>query len=722
MSVHGVRNFSRVCLAVGLAFAGFGVRAAGTNENRVLPAETWRSGALATQPFAFPSEDRLGALDQWLQNAAQRLGGAGLSVGFSLGDFQWMGSYGQRDAEKQLPVTPDTSFRIASVSKIMTAIAVLQQVERGTMQLDAPIQEYVPSFPMKRWPVRVRDLLGHLSGISHYRNCRRECFLQRHYTTEQSLALFQQWPLAFQPGEEYLYTSYGYNLLAAAVEKSAHLSFEKYLQRHIFQPAGMVASSLERNDPPAPEKARGYELVETGLRPSRPVNIASRFGGGAVRSTQRDMLRFGRALLTEKLLSDTMTAQMQQSMATTSGVLTDYGMGIGVFPQSGRYVLAHAGGQPETSTLFLLIPAEGLVVFLATNVEEQAAWLREVGEQVISNVLGDGSIRRQATGKDEIHALLARAYFRTMSHGVAWYTRFGALFTNDTGALLRAFQQLRSMTDEERIGIAIEDARQAESQADDPVGGRTYAVAGSFMASMVAQHFGANRLRTYVNDGPFQFALDYVQACGAMECPTGFQFPADMVDALTRWQENWASSHNNTIRNVEIKHIHNATDLIALLDASFRDKSIYPDLSHEILARMEAAERQGDTLQANAFLQIAQMYFSSSAKVALASGERWLKEGQFDQAKRSFRRWSELSSLTVEKQRKHLIGLRRAMARKGENPQAEALREILQHLIEAQNSQTPSQSGPPALAQPTRAESQPPPAASLSIPMEKRAP
>lgn len=643
-------------------------------------ADVWQGGPLSAHPLPFPDREKLAAIDRWLQEKAKHLQGAGLSVGFSIRDEEWMGSYGHRDVTKSLPVTPDTSFRIASVSKVMTAIAVLQEVERGRIKLDSNIRTYVPSFPRKKWPVRVRELLGHLGGISHYRNCRRECYLQTQHTTREALSLFQGWPLVSRPGEHYLYTSYGFNLLAAAVEKSAKTSFETYLRKNIFQRAGMSHSQLERNARPPREKARGYELLKSGLQPSRMVNISSRFGGGAVRSTQRDMLRFGRALLTGALLSRDTIAQMQRSMSTRSGVLTDYGMGIGVMPQSGRYVLAHAGGQPETSTYFLVIPAEGLVIFLATNAEEQAGWLRHLAEHLIAALVGDGSVRRQATGKDETDALAARAYFRTMSHGVAWFTRFGSLHSDTPGRLLDAFQHLNILLDEERIAFSPKQARADESRAADPVGGSTYVVAGSYMASVIAKHFGATRLRSYVSAGPFQFALDYVEACRALECPTGFELPAHIQEGLKRYQADWSSANTPTIRQLEIDDGMSATELRAMLEPAFAQKSMYPDLSAEILERMLGASRAGDDALAAEFLALAQRYYPNAAKVVFADAEQKVRAGNLALAKQGFLHWERLSTQPAEKKQKRLKQLKRALRKEGLHREAEGLESIWPHL------------------------------------------
>ena len=98
----------------------------------------------------------------------------GLSIGFIKDDFIWTKGFGYADLENKIPATEKSTYRLASNTKSMTAVAILQLVEQGKIDLDAEVQTYVPYFPRKKWPVTVRQLLGHLGGISHYQNYDRE--------------------------------------------------------------------------------------------------------------------------------------------------------------------------------------------------------------------------------------------------------------------------------------------------------------------------------------------------------------------------------------------------------------------------------------------------------------------------------------------------------------------------------------------------------------------
>ncbi|MGD2245604.1 MAG: serine hydrolase domain-containing protein, partial [Candidatus Aminicenantes bacterium] len=166
----------------------------------------------------------------------------GLSVAFMKDDFTWAKGFGYSDLENQVLTKPDSAYRLASITKTLTAIAVMKLAEEGKIDLDAEVQTYVPYFPRKKWPVTVRLLLGHLGGISHYQNYDMEGRIKVHKNTKEALAIFQDFELVAEPGTRYHYSSYGYNLLGAVIEGVAGESYGDYIRKNIFIPLGMTNS------------------------------------------------------------------------------------------------------------------------------------------------------------------------------------------------------------------------------------------------------------------------------------------------------------------------------------------------------------------------------------------------------------------------------------------------------------------------------------------------
>ena len=133
----------------------------------------------------------------------------GLVVGVARSGCAWVRAFGVSDVENGTPMTPESSFRLASVQKSMTAVAVLQLAGAAKLDLDAPIQRYVPDYPRKRWPVTARKLLSHLGGVPHYVNRDVEQHIEEHRTTRESIAIFAGFDLVAEPGTRYSYSSYG---------------------------------------------------------------------------------------------------------------------------------------------------------------------------------------------------------------------------------------------------------------------------------------------------------------------------------------------------------------------------------------------------------------------------------------------------------------------------------------------------------------------------------
>lgn len=156
------------------------------------------------------------------------------------GDIVWSEAFGVADLERRTPATPRTRYRLGSVSKTLTATAVALLYERGHIDLDAPIQAYVPSYPRKPWPVTTRQLLGDVAGVHRIRGDVNDQLPRGQCTgLEQALEHFRDEPLMFEPGTQYKFSTSGWILLSAAVEGAAAEPFPAFMSREVFEPLGM---------------------------------------------------------------------------------------------------------------------------------------------------------------------------------------------------------------------------------------------------------------------------------------------------------------------------------------------------------------------------------------------------------------------------------------------------------------------------------------------------
>ena len=292
----------------------------------------------------------------------------GLSASIVTPFGEWSGALGSIDLEAPRPATRDSVFRLASISKPITATAVMLLVEDGKIDLDAPVQRYVPSFPHQPWPITVRRLLGHQGGIRHYQGAEIDN-RTRYASVTEALRIFQADDLVNQPGTAYRYTTYGYNLLGAIVEGAAGVPFMQFVEQHIIAPAGMATLRPFDLDAGIPHLSRGYQWNQQAgtIRPNEPVDTTNKIPGGGLCSTSADLTRFARALLDGRLVRPETREQMFTRGLLRDGSPTGYGLGWNVRELDGRRAVAHGGGQQGVATYLLLLPEERVAVAIMTN-------------------------------------------------------------------------------------------------------------------------------------------------------------------------------------------------------------------------------------------------------------------------------------------------------------------------------------------------------------------
>lgn len=320
------------------------------------------------------------------EDARVGMGVPGLSIAVVSGDtVTWAQGFGFADVEQNVPVRPETVFRLASISKPVTATAVMQLVERGLVNLDDPIQRYVPTFPRKALgEVRVRHLLTHTSGVRHYRGS--EFGLGTPFSTlDRALSVFRDDPLVFAPGERFLYSTYGYNLLAGVIESVTGRSFEEYLRVNIFAPAGMTSTFLEHPQELVRSRARQYVR---GLNPlswlNAPyVDLSVKWAGGGLIATATDVARFDIALNQGKLLKPETVERMYLSGRLNNGNATGYGLGWMVSQEQGRLLVAHSGGAMGGTTYLLREPRARVAAVVLANLDNVDG-LRELASQMMT--------------------------------------------------------------------------------------------------------------------------------------------------------------------------------------------------------------------------------------------------------------------------------------------------------------------------------------------------
>ena len=321
---------------------------------------------------AAPPPQSASAVEQARQIVRSRLSEEnlpGLSVAVGVGgDIVWAEGFGWADIKTRVPVTPDTRFWIGTASTVLTSAAVGVLLEQGRLTLDDEIQTYVSEFPTKQWAVTLRQLMGNVAGVSTDSGNEGPLFRQRCERPVTALPHFAERELLFEPRTQYRHSKYGWILVSAVVEAAADQPFLTVMQQQIFQPLGMDAtgaeSATEENpdhvgepseDAPfltfirdvileplglggakakVPERATFYvpgfgadPVFRYDLHVMLPHDLSCYAGSMSFLSTPSDLVRFGLAINSGKLLQPATVQLLQTSQQLTSGQETGHGLG-----------------------------------------------------------------------------------------------------------------------------------------------------------------------------------------------------------------------------------------------------------------------------------------------------------------------------------------------------------------------------------------------------------
>jgi len=275
----------------------------------------------------------------------------------------WSEAFGYADLAGNILVTPATRFRIGSASKTLTSIGLALLVERGLVDLDAPIQKYVPDFPEKGAVITTRLLAGHLSGIRNYRGI--EALSDRPFVDLHSgLRIFEDDPLETPPGTRFGYSSFNWNLIGVVMERTSKQEFLQYMEGNVIVPLGMRNTRPDRTGVADSMRAQFYEVDANGSFVIAPmVDSSYKWPSGGYLSTAEDMARCGSAVLKPGFLKSESLQFLFISQRTNSGKITHYGAGWFV----GRTILYHGGDSVGGTSVLLLRPSSKTVVAIAAN-------------------------------------------------------------------------------------------------------------------------------------------------------------------------------------------------------------------------------------------------------------------------------------------------------------------------------------------------------------------
>jgi D-alanyl-D-alanine carboxypeptidase len=294
-------------------------------------------------------------------------------------------SYGLADREHKTPNTLATRFRIGSMNKMFTAVAILQLAQQGKLSLDDPLGKFLPDYPNKdvAGKVTIQHLLTHTGGTGDFFGPEFDAHRLELRTFEDYVKLYGSRPLRFEPGSKWEYSNYGFLLLGLVIEKASGQNYYDYVRDHIYKPAGMTSTGSEPEDTPVSNRSIGYTQMHPpgpppnsgpGPEPAHPNTDTLPYRGtsaGGGYSTVEDLLRFADALQKNKLLNAHYTELLTTGKPGTPG--NTYAFGFEDRRINGVRCFGHGGGAPGMNGMLQICPSPGYVVAVLSNLDPPAA-------------------------------------------------------------------------------------------------------------------------------------------------------------------------------------------------------------------------------------------------------------------------------------------------------------------------------------------------------------
>jgi CubicO group peptidase (beta-lactamase class C family) len=277
--------------------------------------------------------------------------------------------YGLANMEWGIPNSPETVFRLASITKQFTAMAIMMLMEEGKLSLDDPITKFFPDFSTSGHHVTVTHLLNHTSGIKSNTSLPDfEKTMRNKYTPQEMYETFAHQPFDFAPSEKWSYNNSGYHLLGMIIEKLSGQSYEDFLKSHIFEPLEMKTACYLHNEIITPKRATGYFVHEGKLFNSGFIDMSVPFSAGSLGASVDDLIKWNKALRENRLISAENLQKMHQPTKLNDGKIEDYGFGWSINTYQGHRIVRHDGGINGFRTnMFHLFEDDLLVIVLCNN-------------------------------------------------------------------------------------------------------------------------------------------------------------------------------------------------------------------------------------------------------------------------------------------------------------------------------------------------------------------
>jgi CubicO group peptidase (beta-lactamase class C family) len=326
------------------------------------------SSSVIAQPLSKADKQLIAAFDTLLAAKFKKEEPGATVLVSRKGQVIYQKGFGMADMELKVPMRPEMVFRIGSISKQFTAVAILQLMEKGKLSLQDDIKKFIPDYPTHGYTITVEHLLTHTSGIKSYTSLSSfDSIMNMHMKPLEMIAYFKNQPMDFAPGTQWNYNNSGYFILGYIIEKVSGLTYEEYVKENLFKPAGMTNSAYGNDTRIIANRAKGYQQGKDGYENARPLSMTLPYAAGSLVSTVEDLWKWNQAVHAYKLVSKESLQKAFTDYKLTNGKPTKYGYGWGFNEVQGAATIEHSGGINGFVTDGLYIPSQDIFIAIFAN-------------------------------------------------------------------------------------------------------------------------------------------------------------------------------------------------------------------------------------------------------------------------------------------------------------------------------------------------------------------
>ncbi|WP_208111670.1 serine hydrolase domain-containing protein [Sunxiuqinia elliptica] len=275
---------------------------------------------------------------------------------------------GKANIELDVDMNPESVFKIGSMTKQFTAVAILMLAENEKLSLDDDITQFIPDYPTHGESITIHQLLTHTSGIKNFTEMKSIMTIaQKDLSPKELIDFFKDEPMVFKPGEEFKYSNSSYVILGYIIELVSGMSYEDFIEKNIFQKLGMNDSRYATDREIVQNRAYGYQQTNDGYVNKRHISFNITYSAGSLMSTVDDLLKWQEALNSNELLSPETTRLAFTNYELNNGEKIDYGYGWHLKSLNDMSVREHGGSIFGFKSMAVYIPERDIYVVGLTN-------------------------------------------------------------------------------------------------------------------------------------------------------------------------------------------------------------------------------------------------------------------------------------------------------------------------------------------------------------------